>query len=173
MPGTPPTCRILIASAAVLTYCSTAQAQQNIGDKLRDANTQVAPTTQPGSNPPALPLTLDQALTVGLNNSKSLRITAEAVNRAHGVVNENRAGFMPSVNGAASFTRLDKGASFTLAGPNGQPVTVPIVLQSERQVTVNANLPLDLSGLIRAAVQQSEFQEIAARLEYNRTRNET
>jgi len=164
---------VLVALASALFLARAAQAQRDVTEKLKDPNTQVAPTTQPGSNPPPRTLTLDEAVALGLNNSKALRLAAESVNRARGVVNENRAGFLPSANANFSYTRLDTGSSFTLPGPNGQPETIPIIVQNQRQITVGANLPLDLAGLIRAAVQQSEFQEIAARLDYNRTRNET
>lgn len=133
---------------------------------------QTAPTTQPGSNPPPLTLTLDQAIDVGLRNSKGLAISAEAVNRARGRVNENRAGFNPGASGNFVFTHLDEGSTITFPGPNGQPQTIPIVRQDQKTLSVGATLPIDIVGLIRTAVQQAQFQEIAARLDFNRTRND-
>src|SRR5690349_7154156 len=47
-----------------------------------------APTTQPGSNPPARKLTLQEAVTIALQNSKALRIAAEGVERSRGRVGE-------------------------------------------------------------------------------------
>ncbi len=134
---------------------------------------QTAPTTVPGSNPAPITLTLDQAVQVGLQNSKQLALEQQAVNRARGRVHENEAGFLPTVGATGTFTHLDQGSSITLPGPNGQPQTITIVKQNQKAVVVNANLPIDIVGLIRTAVQQTQFQEIAARLDFNRTRNET
>jgi outer membrane protein TolC len=117
-------------------------------------------------------LNLEQAVAIGINNSRALRTAAEAVQRARGVLNENRAAFLPTVGGTTTFTHIEPGASFTIT-ENGQQVTVPIILQNQWQVNGNINVPIDLSGLITAAVQQSQFQEIASRLDFNRTRNDT
>jgi outer membrane protein len=135
--------------------------------------TQTAPTTQPGSTPAPKRLTLQDAVATALQNSKALRISAEAVTRARGRVNESRAGYLPTVGSQATFTRLDQGSSIQLAvNPGSPPVTIPIVIQNQRAVAVTAALPLDIAGMTRAAVQASEFQEIAARLDFNRARNQ-
>ena len=153
---------LLIALAGAAGAQTTAQKQAPDG-----------PSTIPGSSPPARTLTLDQAVQIALQNSKPLRLAAEAVNRARGRVNEARAGFNPTLTGDFAFTRLDEGSEITFPGPTGQPQTIPIVRQNQRSVGVAASLPIDITGQIRAAVQQSQFQEIVARLDYNRTRNQT
>ena len=131
-----------------------------------------AATTQPGSKPPPRTLTLDQAVQLALGNSKALRAAAEGVNRARGVVNERRAAQQPGVNLDATFTRLDEGASFEFPGENGEVQTVPIIKQNQRSFGLNASLPIDIFGSLRNARKASEFQEIGARLEFNRSRNQ-
>jgi outer membrane protein len=140
--------------------------------RIQDPNTLILPRTTPGATPPPRRVTLAEAVQLAVNNSNALRLSAEAVNRARGRVNEQRAGYLPSATATASFTRLDEGSSFQIAGQNGQLQNVTIVNQNQKQLTLGANLPLDIAGLIGAAVQQTEFQEIAARLDFNRTRNE-
>lgn len=131
------------------------------------------PTTPPGSRPPARTLTLEEAVQVALRNSKALRSAAEEVRRARGVVNENRAGFLPSLGADATFTRLDEGSTAVIpAGPGQPPLTVPIVRQDQKSVGIAAELPIDITGQIRAAVDAAEFQEIATRLHYNSVRNQ-
>lgn len=133
---------------------------------------QTAPTTQPGSTPPARKLTLDDAVNLALRNSKSLRIAAEGVIKARGRVNEAKAAYLPTINSDTTFTRLDEGSSVTFPGPSGDPQTIPLVRQDQKSVAIVAALPIDIVGQIGAAVSASEFQEIAARLDFNRTRNQ-
>ena len=129
-------------------------------------------TTQPGSKPAPRKVTLDQAIQLALGNSKTLRIAAEGVNRARGFVQERRAAQQPGVNLDATFTRLDEGASIEFPGEGGETQTIPIVRQNQRSFGLTASLPIDIFGSLRNARQASEFQEIGARLEYNRSRNQ-
>jgi outer membrane protein len=120
-----------------------------------------------------LKLTIEQAVEIGLKNSKPLGLATEAVERARGRVSEQRAGFNPSLGATATFTRLDQGSTVTFPDQNGNPTTIPIVRQNQKALQLQGNLPIDLFGLIRTAVQQQQFLEIAARLDVNRTRNQT
>lgn len=140
---------------------------------IRDAQTQVPERTPPGVTPPARVITLNEAINLALANSTALQTAAAAVNRARGVVNESRAGFNPTVGAATTYTHLEPGQTITFPGPNGQPQTINLIQQNQWQVLMNVNLPIDLAGMIRTALQQSEFSEIAARLDFNRTRNDT
>lgn len=161
-----------LVALPVLTNAQTQNTTDKTLNKLPDKNTQITPTTLPGSAPAPRRLTMAEAVAVAIQNSKGLQIAAEAVNRARGRVEENKAGFLPSATSSVAFTRLDEGSTITLPDANGNPQTIPIVKQNQKSVTLGANLPIDIFGLIRAAVQQSEFQEIGARLDYNRTRND-
>ena len=132
----------------------------------------LTPTTKPGATPPSRTLTMDEAVRIALGNSRSLRIAAEGVNRARGRVIESKAGLMPTVSSEVDYTHLDTGSTITFPDANGQPQTVPIVRQDQKSLGVSAGLPIDIMGLIKAAVDQSHFNEIAARLEFNRVRNQ-
>lgn len=130
-------------------------------------------TTKPGSTPKPLNLDINQAVQIALQNSKNLKIAAEAVQKSHGAVIEQKDGFLPSVNFAGTYTHLNSGASVSLPlGPNGQNVTVPIVIQDQESFSLTAMLPVDIMGLIKTSVDAAQFQEIAARLNYNATRNQ-
>ncbi|MGC8667123.1 MAG: TolC family protein [Chthonomonadales bacterium] len=131
-----------------------------------------SPTTQPGSNPAPLTLTLDQAVRIAIANSKTLRIAQEGIDKARGRVNESKAQYLPSINATTNIYRFDRETSITFPDANGQPQTLVLNAQDQRSVGVSAVLPIDVSGLIGAAVSASQFQEIAARLEYSRTRNQ-
>lgn len=144
----------------------------NLLRRIQDPNTLVLPRTTPGATLPSRRITLAEAVPLSVNNSNALRIAAEAVNRARGRVNEQRAGYLPSATATASITRLDEGSTIQFPGQNGQIQNITIVNQNQKQLTLGANLPIDISGLIGAAVQQTEFLEIAARLDYNRSRNQ-
>lgn len=143
------------------------------GARAKAARAPEAPTTQPGSSPAARRLTVDDAVALGLRNSKPLLVAAQSVRRARAVVNQNRAGLLPNLNASLLWTHLDQGSTITFPGPKGLPQTIPIVLQDQKSIGVDATLPVDILGQIRAAVQAAQFQEIAARLDYNRIRNET
>jgi outer membrane protein len=157
--------RHMTAVAALAVYFATPSWSQT-------PSSQTAPTTQPGSTPSARKLTLEDAVNLALRNSKALQIAAEGVIKARGRVNEARAAYLPTVNSDTTFTRLDEGSSITFPGPGGEPQTIPLVRQDQKSVAVVAALPIDIVGQIGAAVSASEFQEIAARLDYNRTRNQ-
>jgi outer membrane protein len=169
-----PVLTTIAALSLVLSVGASAQLSKehsNPAQKVDQIDT--TPTTKPGSNPPSQTVTLDQAVSIALHNSKALRIANESVNRARGRVAEQRTGFNPSLGATTTITHLDTGSTFTIPDANGNPQTVTIVKQDQRQIGINATLPIDFAGLIRAAVQQSQFQEIVSRLDYNRTRNQT
>lgn len=130
------------------------------------------PTTAPGSRPPARTLGLEDAIRTAIANSKALRSAEESFRRARGRVDESKTGFFPTLGAEATVTHLDEGSSFTLTDPNNNPVTIPIVKQTQKQVGVTAVLPVDILGQIRAAVQLSEFLAAASRLEYAAARNQ-
>src|SRR5262245_12590386 len=142
----------LSALAAMMLLSGSALAQNN--------QIPTTPTTQPGSNPPARKLTLEEAVSIALQNSKSLRISAEGVVKARGRVLENRAGYLPSFSSDVTFTHLDEGSSFVLQ-QDGQTIVVPLVKQDQKAVGISALLPVDIVGQIGAAVRLAEFQEIS------------
>ena len=159
-----------VVISALVLLPTAAFAQSSV---VRISSGAQSPTTQPGSKPQPMKLSLDSAVDIALRNSKTLKIAAESVAKAHGRTSENKDASNPSLNSTTTITHLDSGSTISLPGANNTTQTIPIVLQDQTQIALQANLPIDFFGLIRAAVQQSEFQEIATRLDYNRVRNQT
>lgn len=137
----------------------------------------IAPPDKPLKSSPGLnaliekmrtqPLTINDAVALALGVNRSLALSGEALLRAQGRTQETRAGFNPTLGSTLSYTRLNQSNSIFL---NGQ--TVPLVNDSQRAVGVQATLPIDIAGLLRAANDQARFQEVAQRLDINRTRNQ-
>ncbi len=116
---------------------------------------------------PSQPLTLQEAVSVALVTNRSLALAGEALLRSEGRVSEQRAAFLPTVGIGYSLTQLSTG---TNANIGGKSIALSNVTQN--QLGISASLPIDISGQIRAAVDQAKFQEIATRLDINRTRNQ-
>ena len=73
----------------------------------------------------------------------------------------------PSLSTTYGLTGYNQAQSANLGG---QPVTISE--QYQNQVTASLNLPIDLTGELRAALSQSKYLELAAKLDIDRTRNE-
>jgi outer membrane protein len=113
------------------------------------------------------PLTINDAVALALSANKSLALAEENLLLAQGRTSEARAAFNPTLGSTLSFTHLNQGTSATF---NNQTLT--LVNQDQGQINLLASLPIDISGLLRAATQQAQFEEIAARLDINRARNQ-
>ncbi|MCW3095453.1 MAG: outer membrane protein [Chthonomonadaceae bacterium] len=116
---------------------------------------------------PNQPLTLQDAVSVALVTNRSLALAGEALLRAEGRVSEERSAYLPTVGIGYSLTQLSTGTSANIGGN-----TISLTNATQNQLGISASLPIDISGLIRAAVDQAKFQEIATRLDINRTRNQ-
>lgn len=119
-----------------------------------------------GRTPPQ-PLTLQDAVSVALATNRSLALAGEALLRAQGRVSEQRAAFQPTVGVGYTLTQLDSANSANIGGRS-----VSLVNATQNQLGISATLPVDISGQIRAAVDQARFQEISTRLDINRARNQ-
>jgi len=133
-----------------------------------DAPAQSSPTLVQllGRMPPG-PLTLDDAVAIALATNRSLALAGEQVLFTQGRTAETRAAFNPTLGGTFTFTRYNQGQSVTFGGQH-----IVILQQYQEQLGIQATLPIDIAGLLRAATQQAQFQEVAARLDVNRTRNQ-
>ena len=131
------------------------------------------PTTRPGSAPIALTISLDDAVKIALKNSKSLLVAAEAVEKSRGKINESKAAYNPSLSGTGTYTHLDSGSTVEFQlGNDSKKTVIPLVKQDQKSIGLSASMPFDIVGLIHTSVELSQFQEIAARLDYNRSRNQ-
>lgn len=142
--------------AALLVSIATAAAQTP------------GPATTPGARPEQRKLGMQAAIELALQNSPVLKSAAEQVQKARGAVNESKAAFVPTLSAEGTLTHLDQGVSAQLAP--GQSIT--IVRQDQKSATLTAAVPIDVSGLLRAATSVAEFQYLIARLDYNRQRNQ-
>ncbi len=113
------------------------------------------------------PLTIDDAVSVALGVNRSMALAQESLLRAQGRTSENRAGLMPTLGANAIYTRLDRGQTVNIGGSN-----VTLINADQPTLGLTATLPIDIAGLLRSATDQARFQEIAARLDINRTRNQ-
>jgi outer membrane protein len=129
------------------------------------------------------PLTINDAVAVALATNRSFATSVAVLLRAQGRTAEARAALNPTLGLGAQITEFDApttvslsafggGASSGGAGGNSAPSTLIILNQFNPVLTANANLPLDVMGTLRAASSQAQFQEVAARIDVNRTRNQ-
>ena len=120
--------------------------------------------------PPSLrgkALTIEDAVAVSLATNENLALQVEAFLRSKGVVITTGASLGPNLS--TTYT-LDGYNQAQVASLGGQPVTISE--QYQNQVTASLNLPIDLTGELRAALSQSKYLELAAKLDIDRTRNE-
>lgn len=124
------------------------------------------------------PLTIADAVALALATNRSLALSAEQLQLARGRVNEARAAFLPTLGATYNFSDLLQGGqviNFGSGSTTGSTTgSAPIVISTQYTSTFGAaaTLPLDIAGLLRAAVDQARFQEIATRIDINRTRNQ-
>ncbi len=113
-------------------------------------------------------LTLNDAVAIGLSINRPLAGAVSGLYRAQGRTEEARAALNPTFGLGANVIEYDA-SNVAHFGPN----TITIQNQFNALVGANATLPIDISGSLHAAVSQSQFQEIAAKIEINRVRNQT
>ena len=113
-------------------------------------------------------LTIDEAVAIGLASNRPLGIAISSLYRAQGRTEEARAALNPTFGIGVNVAEFDAPnvASFG-------PTSVTIQNQFNASIGPRATLPIDISGALHAAVSQSQFQEVAAKIEINRVRNQT
>lgn len=136
------------------------------------AGGQTAPTTPAASSPVARRMSVGEAVAVALRESKALRYASEGIRKARARTLEGRAASLPTVSVGATMTHLDEGAGAAFTGGDGQSRTVSLARQDQPVIGIQATLPVDVTGMIRAAVEADEFVEIVARLEVARVRSQ-
>lgn len=113
------------------------------------------------------PLTITDAVAVALSMNRSLATALENLLEAHGVTVSKRAGQGLTGSLSYSLTRYNEEQATNLGGQS-----LVIQPQYSNQVAAILSLPLDVNGSLRAATSQAQFQELAARLDVSRVRNE-
>lgn len=119
-------------------------------------------------------LTVDEAITIGLENSKSLRISRSRVDFADAKVGETNASALPSVKANANYTRLSDVPPFEFVSPllpGGRMVISPSVLNSYN-VTLTAQHPLFVGFKLDAAKNAADASLEGAEQDYSRDRTD-
>ncbi len=98
------------------------------------------------------PLTISDAVSIALSTNRQLALAGESLYRAQGRTSEARAALNPGL------------------GLSVGPEYLANSIQPGGSIAVT--LPVDISGALRAATSQAQFQEVATRLDINRTRNQ-
>jgi len=124
------------------------------------------------------PLTMRDAISVALYTSRDFGAAAAALLQAQGRTGQARAMLQPNAGVNAQITEFDAATTANLSALSGggaggaAPPPFVIVPQFNPVFTASASLPLDIGGTLRSAVSQAQFQEVAARIDVNRVRND-
>ncbi len=122
------------------------------------------------------PLTMREAVAVALYTNRNFALAEAQLVQVHGRTGQARSqrGLQAGIN--ADLTYFDDATTADLSafggGGAGSPSAFVITPQFNPTVTGSITLPIDVTGVIRAAVNQAEFAEVAARIDVNRVRNQ-
>jgi outer membrane protein len=126
------------------------------------------------------PITIDQAVAVSLYTSRDFATAVAALVQASARTGEARSALFPTIGVNENLTYYDKATTVNFAAFSGGSTTAtttspPLVVlpQFNPIFTASLSLPLDLFGTLRSAVSQAQFNEVAARVDVNRVRNQT
>jgi OMF family outer membrane factor len=112
-------------------------------------------------------LTIEDAVTVSLLTSREFARSFAQLEDARGRTSEARAGLNPTLGLNGTYTAYTAPINANFGG-----AAIPIQRQYVGIYNAGVTLPIDISGTIRAAVSQAQFNEVAARIDVNRTRND-
>lgn len=112
-------------------------------------------------------LTLDNIVSIALVTNRDLALQAESYQRTRGATTTARAGFGPSLSLNYNLYGYNEAQVNSLGGQS-----IVTNQQFQNQVNATVSVPIDINGELRAARDQAKFNEIAAKLDINRARNE-
>jgi len=112
-------------------------------------------------------VTINDAVAIALAVNRPLAVAVSGLYRAQGRTEEARAALNPTFGISANVVEYDA-ANVAHFGTTSLTITNAFNATFEPRAT----LPIDLFGSLRAAVSQSQFQEVAAKIEINRVRNQ-
>lgn len=113
-------------------------------------------------------VTMKDAVAIALAVNRPLAVAVSNLYRAQGRTEEARAALNPTFGLGANIVQYDAPTTASFGATS-------LTIQNAFNATfgAHATLPIDLSGSLHAAVSQSQFQEVAAKIEINRVRNQT
>lgn len=120
------------------------------------------------------PLKLPDVIAIALYTSRDMANAIAALQRARAATGLAQAAMSPTIGISSQLTYFGQEVAFNTAllapGTKGQ---LFVITPNFNPVTTAAfTVPLDLLGTLRSAVSQAQFNEVAARVDVNRVRNE-
>ncbi len=112
------------------------------------------------------PVSLREAIGIGLALSPDMARAVANLLIAQGNTSAARAALNPVANVNSQITEFDAATNASLGTAH-----LTLVNQFNPVVTAEANLPIDVTGLLRSAVSQAQFQQAAARIGVNEVRS--
>ncbi len=112
-------------------------------------------------------LTLNDAVAIGLSTNRTLASAVSTLYRTQGRTEEARAALNPTFGIGVAITEYD---ASNVAHFGATSITIQNQFNAVFGPT--ATLPIDISGSLHAAVSQAQFQEIGAKIDINRARNQ-
>ncbi len=114
------------------------------------------------------PIDIQRAVAIAISHSRVLALAVENLQRLRGVRVQADAAFSPTLTANFVYTRLNRGQSATFGN-----TSITLVNVDQPVLTAQAVLPIDISGMLRAARDEAGFQEVAARIGVNTALNQT
>jgi outer membrane protein TolC len=118
-------------------------------------------------------LTLADTVAIALYTSPDMANAVAELQAAKGAAGVARAALNPTIGVNSQLTYFAQQTAFNTSLLSGKPggQEFVIVPQYNPVITTAFTLPLDIAGTLRSAVSQAQFNEVAARIEVNRIRN--
>ncbi len=122
---------------------------------------------KPSAEMLAHPFTIQDVVAVALATNRNLAAANANLLKSQGRTQEANAAFTPTLGSTLSYIRLNTGQTVAIGGAN-----ITFVNEEQKTIGVQMSLPVDISGMLRTAADQSRFVEIASRLDVNRALNQ-
>ncbi len=113
------------------------------------------------------PITLREAIGIGLALNPEMAQAVANLLISEGNTSAARAALNPSANINSQITEFDAATNATFGN-----TSLTLVNQFNPVVTAQADMPIDVTGLLRAAVTQAQFRQAAARIGVNQVRSQ-
>ncbi len=119
-------------------------------------------------------LTLSESVTIGLNNSKDLRISSSKLVSSQSNVDAVNSQFLPQLKFSAGYTRLSNVPDFSVSLPFlTQPITLAQTILNNYNFRLSVQQPLFTGFRLIAQRNSSKLLEEASDADYQRDKNET
>ncbi len=107
------------------------------------------------------PLTISRAVELALEHSPEVRLAAQQYARASGSLRSARGATGPSLGITGTYIRYDKVEEAEIAP--GQKIKIGQI--DARRATATLRQPIDISGILGAAVEAADYQRVAAEMD--------